>query len=242
MDTLEVVNFTGFHNRVHMLYQENPLYIFRGLSNVDYPLISSLGRCFRKLIDEGHSSREELLEEERNAYRLFKTEAVALIEREPKSAIQWLALMQHYGLPTRLLDWTLNPLVALYFAVRSNPQGDAVVYVNSFERDRWLHGDDDAYAAIDRGGNDIFSIENPYYFFPSGLDKRFGAQQGLFSIQADPMEVFPEGNLTKIVIKQEARIEIRLTLMKYGITPRTVFPGLSGIAETIVWDKFRIHR
>ena len=56
-----------------------------------------------------------------NMFDNFKRKASPFISREPKNDFEWMFLMQHYGVPTRLLDWTTNALVALYFSIESMP-------------------------------------------------------------------------------------------------------------------------
>ncbi|MCK5035492.1 MAG: FRG domain-containing protein [Candidatus Sabulitectum sp.] len=211
------------------------------MRNVEYDLVSSLGRCIYNKIKETGLTKEVFLAEEQNALEVFQTEAISFLDREPKSIFQWLAVAQHYGLPTRLMDWTTNPLVALFFAVKDDSSNDSVVYVNNFEKDRWIHGDDAARSGFDSKGITPFSISKLFYFRPSVIDSRIGAQNGLFSVQPDPTERFPLENLTKIVIKNDSRKRIRYTLMNYDVTPRSLFPGLEGIAKMIFWDKFRVH-
>ena len=95
--------------------------LYRGVTNASYELVPKIGRD--KTQDDAQvQNREHLL------FNAFKRRAPAFLVREPKSDWDWLFLCQHHGLPTRLLDWTQNPLVALYFATRSSRPCDAAVY------------------------------------------------------------------------------------------------------------------
>lgn len=94
-------------------------YVFRGLSNRDYRLDTSLTRFV------GDSDRWDLeLHLLRDFYKYAQREI-----REPKSVWHLLAVVQHHGLPTRLVDWTRSPLVAAYFATAGSPEVDGVVWM-----------------------------------------------------------------------------------------------------------------
>jgi hypothetical protein len=102
--------------------------IFRGQSNIDWPLESNLERSISLLgaAPEQHRFIENVLVGE------FKRRAKAVLPTTPinDDVLGWLALMQHYRAPTRLLDWTESPFVALFFAIRDLDEStDAALWI-----------------------------------------------------------------------------------------------------------------
>lgn len=92
----------------------------RGVSDQEYDLILSLFRG---------KPQNDLFRLEDSLMWLFKSYAKAYLPNIPTLDIEWLVLAQHHGLPTRLLDWSLSPLVALFFAVESKYDKDGAVYI-----------------------------------------------------------------------------------------------------------------
>ena len=89
-----------------------PGWIFRGQRSASWGLVPGLYRQWRDgSTEQAHHHQLE----ERLLFR-FKLEARPYLTIEPDNDWEWLALAQHHGLPTRFLDWTRSPLVALYFA------------------------------------------------------------------------------------------------------------------------------
>jgi len=95
---------------------------FRGHRNQQWPLLSALSRYLRNFrVDPGVWAAQE-----QRILRIFKRKAHHFLSAGPlpDDDFEWLALMQHYGLPTRLLDWTESVLVAAYFAVCDENHAD----------------------------------------------------------------------------------------------------------------------
>jgi len=195
--------------------------IFRGVKSVDYPLIPSIGRIkWYRQISPSRQEREFLFE-------AFKHRAIPSLEFTPLDNWDWLTLAQHHGLPTRLLDWTLNPLAATYFAVEDDSfTGDSVVYAHS----KLKQLDTRRYP-------DPFEVSSVSYYFPRYVTRRLIVQAGAFTIHpvpSEPLNIDMDG-VERIIIKASARREIKKVLYRYGIHRASLFPDLDGLCAHLKW-------
>jgi len=216
MDGIRIHNFTEFHKIIEQ-YDARTV-IYRGMKFVDYPLIPKVGRV---VPPDFVGSREK---NEQEILRLFKERAFQYLDFTPASDWDWLALGQQYGLPTRLLDWTDNPLVACFFAVDGNSNDDSVIYAYHNE----------SYISVDEHPNP-FKYKGVGKFIPRHLTPRITTQGGLFTIHPNPYERFESEAMDKIIIPNAIRSNLKKTLNKYGINQFSLFPGLDGLAAYIEW-------
>jgi hypothetical protein len=198
--------------------------VYRGVTSAAYKLIPKVGR--RRKDKDGRVLVLKL-QDERHMLGLFKQRAIMHLDHKPALTRdwEWLAIAQHHGLPTRLLDWTANPLVATYFAVAEKHNSESAIYA--------YLGD----VVTIRDNPDPFKVDQVLRFVPNHVTLRITAQSGSFTIHPVPSRpLIADGNkLRKFVIPTESRRGIKKTLDTLGINTASLFPGLDGIAQYIDW-------
>jgi hypothetical protein len=231
----------------HDLQRFRSPYAFRGNSRLDHTLASSLVRLSRPGVDV-HRLELALL---RN-FRKYAHEQGAAAD----SIWDWLALGQHRGLPTRLLDWTYSPLVALHFVTEDPVEfdEDGVVWcVNFVEANKRLPRK--LRRILEGEGSDTLTVEMlggfetlrdfdalgrvPFVVFvePPAVDTRILNQLSLFSLMSTPtatlddwLHEHPE-LWRRVVVPARLKWEIRDKLDQANINERVLFPGLDGISR-----------
>ncbi len=216
MKEIRINNFTEFHEIIEN-YDARTV-IYRGMKSVNYPLIPKIGRI---VPPDSVGSREK---NEQEILRLFKERAFQYLDFTPASDWDWLAIGQQYGLPTRLLDWTDNPLVACFFSVDEASEDDGVIYTYRNE----------SYISVEKHP-DPFRYKEVGKFIPKHLTRRITTQGGLFTIHPNPYEPFESTDMEKIIVPNGIRSEMKKTLNKYGVDRFSLFPSLDGLAAHIQW-------
>ncbi len=176
---------------------------------------------------------------EAGTFTRFQRHAAQYLPNLPTAKIDWLVLGQHHGLPTRLLDWTENPLVALYFALEQNLDAESAVWVME---PRYVYSID----------IDLEKINHIEVYFPKAIDQRIVSQRGCFSVQPLPkgccpfmpidenLELINEGlsRLSRIVIPNCRHTKSRMMsqINRLGIDGNFIYPGLDGLGRQITTD------
>lgn len=188
------------------------------------------------------------LEGEVNMLKRFQQDAGPRVRDKPSTTWEWICLAQHYGLPTRLLDWTENPLVALFFAVEAVQADDEGTDGAFFELDPldlnrrafedappvvMLDEDDflDAYLPTAKAGPSM----GPIAVIAGRAFDRIIAQVGTFTVthrlSDDLADVHEGACVTKTRIPVSAKPHIRAALNDLNINASTVFPDLANLAD-----------
>jgi len=210
--------------------------LFRGQKEASWDLLPGLARpsCFRLNIEQY----------EKNILTEFKRRAIPFLPKtfNTNSEWEWLALAQHYKLPTRLLDWTENPLVALFFAfefTKDHNQSRAV----------WVFGAaEDEFA--DSSDPDVkpFNLKKTKIYVPNQVTQRITVQSGWFTVHRymrdkNKFVAFNKNSsyksrIFKIVIPNKHRDNFLLRLDRLGINSFSIYPDLEGLSSFLSWKHF----
>jgi hypothetical protein len=250
---VEEVRITSWSELMAEFERMGAKWCFRGQENADWVLATTLersGSLFPSL-------------DERDMLRRFQRRAKTMLSLVPdeRETLSWLAIMQHYGAPTRLLDFTRSPYVALFFAFeRPSPSGvsRALWAVNTlqckdaaadrlgtknpgvrFEFFEKLQNDQMGMVQTLFDSNDraLVIVAEPWNF-----DDRQDAQQTLFVMPGRSDSSFM-GNLSglkpcprlvrKLTIPDNLRPAVLGQLTRMNVTARSLFPGLDGFARSM---------
>jgi hypothetical protein len=219
---------------------------FRGERDERWPLYSSLSRYLR---DFG-VDRRAWAEQESRILRIFKRKAHQFLDKPPDSDddFQWLALMQHYGAPTRLIDFSWSPYVAAFFALERT-LADGVVWAMNPARIHTGHSPE--RTRMDprlRGNFRRYFLKGRYRIIwmnePQTMNSRLIAQSGTFAVPGVldlPVEEIlgdrnQENILAKIVLANPVREVGMRELYRMNITHATLFPDLEGLAQSLAYE------
>jgi hypothetical protein len=216
--------------------QDDSVALFRGQER-DWPLLPKLARCVPR--------SGTLPDAEKTMLEDLKRQSLPYIPRSMTNDWEWLALAQHHGMPTRLLDWTANPLAAVWFAVQQ-PTSDpveSVVYVLKPTNEDILRSEDIKYAVIGP-----FEGRRTKLYQPHMVTARLVAQSGWFSVHkyaenrgftAFDKIVAYRPSVEKFVIPPSYRTRMRMFLERCGINRSSLFPDLDGLCQHVAWRRLR---
>jgi len=225
---------------------------FRGEHSADWDLVSSLSRRLHRFCPD----EAQWPEREARAMRIFRRKAHNYLpdHRVLEDDLRTLAMMQHHGAPTRLIDFTKSPFVATFFALEHAVE-DAAVFALDTPRLWSLTPRFDRSLTRERidprrpGNFERYFAPNKLPLLwagePAEMDRRLSAQSGLFLVPGvlqmtlDEIleEYVPDGSLLlKIVVPPHLREAAMKALYRMNITYATLFPDLDGLARSMAYE------
>lgn len=253
--TYEPATLSDILKRVEKFQTTHDTVWFRGVGDHDHFLQPSLARLTGK-------SPDQLIEEiEPGIGATFAQRSPPFIDRDLSDSWRALFFMQHYGVPTRLLDWSESPFVAIYFSLASvrrdpagNPISDPAIWLCdpvAWNRTALSHISFDgrvldesceelkAYAP----GAKLTQIGNlPVMIYGAHNSPRIVAQRGVFALFGKDLTSmqdmyssgsFTQGTLQKLQINRTKVDDLLVSLFKTGVTESVVFPDLFGLSLEI---------
>ena len=243
---MKIVEVKSIQDLIVALGEDNTGYEgqtwYRGQANADWGLLPGY---FRLISPPSEST----------LIKQFKQNASMLIEKTPKDSFDWLFLMQHYGVPTRLLDWSESPLIGLYFAVEnhsrhlSTPAALWALRPSELNKNAGLNDADEAHfiPSFEDSELESYTVEilaqnsrnklKPLATIATRNNARIQAQHGVFTIHHhDHVPIETIGNSThvvKYVIPDEFKSSIKNQLGLLGFTKFQLFPELASIGDII---------
>jgi hypothetical protein len=232
-------------------------YIYRGHSSQKWYLKSTLERVLDKNFAQDADRFEKYaIKEFESRYHLYDDSNI-----RPETKLQWLSLLQHYGAPTRLLDFSISPYIALYFAlefVDPSSKDDMVVYAIDYREllsksIEFIKTQDKAFTysysealanqeSIFRDNIDRFNYNILWIAEPKIANYRLDKQDGCFLISCNNnksiedllnLPLYSTVNVSKIIIPLVIYKNALELLNRVGLTSKNLYGDLTGLAKSI---------
>lgn len=190
--------------------------VFRGHSDASWELVPKAGR-----VPYNGANIAVYFDE-------WKRHALTYLAIRPSNEWEWLAIAQHHGLATNLLDWTYNPLAAAFFAVSEQADCDAAIFSYSPDTLMWAEF------------LKPLTFEGIAVYKPFHLAQRITRQMGIFTVHGPATLALDEAEgevkkLEAVIIAREYRKQLLFDLAAYGINHGSLFPDLDGLSKHINW-------
>jgi hypothetical protein len=215
------------------------LYLFKG-QRYDKPLLPKIGR--------NRFLSRNFLNEEKRLLHEFQIRSNPYLDLARRDDWDWLAIAQHNGMATRLLDWTDNPLAALWFAVKDEPEDGKHGVL-------WVFNVPDQDIVADQNKANPFKSKRTKVFRPKHIIKTIAAQGGWFTVHKymeDEGRFIPFENIAaytahreKLIIPADNFSGLKTQLNRIGINDSSLFPDLRGLSDYLNWKylpELRVRR
>lgn len=234
-DVIIIKNIQKLLDFLEDKFETTDTILFRG-QHTDWPLLPKIARITLRFEYNLPTAEQKMME-------MLKLRAISLIEQQPETDWDWLAIAQHSGMATRLLDWTTNPLAALWFAIEKPPltmngaQCSGILWAFKPETNDFIDNPK---------LEDPFQISPTKVFRPKHLTRRIIAQSGWFTAHAYniknksfvPLEKNQKyrNRLFKMSVPPEVFADLRCDLDRLGFNAATLFADLDSLCRDIQWQ------
>lgn len=233
-ETIEICSIPHYIYNIS-LFDYGKYKLFRGESQ-DFDNTKLISKIGRANLESNHNN-DFNENHEIHLLNWFKNEAPKYVDVSILSDIEYLIIGQHYGLRTRLLDFTLNPLIALYFAVKDSADHDGFVYVSDESQDLLTSSD----ITSKRLEEIIVDLNKEALFIiPTNSQKRISNQSGVLALIKEPKNRYT--NIESVFcIPAAKKKKMKSMLYKLNIHEETVFQNLDSLCQSLNYRKFEYN-